>query len=103
VPDLMDRSRLSSIPGAHFVSNPRELAEVASGEDLVLVDLSRPGILDVVEQIGAGRVVGFASHVDERLMDEARRRGCDEVLARSVFFRRYSRMAAGGGGGPGPS
>lgn len=92
----MDRSRLSSVPGILFVNAPEELAEIATGSDVVVLDVSRPGVLEVAEAINARHIVGFASHVDEALMEEARRRGCDEVLARSVFFRRASRLSAEG-------
>ncbi|HAN06897.1 MAG TPA: response regulator, partial [Acidimicrobiaceae bacterium] len=33
-------------------------------------------------------VIGYAPHVDESLIDEASVSGCNEALARSVFFRR---------------
>ena len=43
------------------------------------------------ERLGAvgAHTVGFAAHVDEELMAAASAAGCDEVLARSVFFRRF--------------
>ena len=57
-----------------------------------MVDLSRPGVLDVLGDIGV-RTVGFAAHVEEELMAAASTAGCDEVLARSVFFRRFPDLA----------
>ena len=36
---------------------------------------------------------GFAAHVEEELMAAASTAGCDEVLARSVFFRRFPDLA----------
>jgi len=45
-------------------------------------------VLDVLGDVGA-RTVGFAAHVDEELIAAASAAGCDEVLARSVFFRRF--------------
>jgi len=87
VPDLMDRSRLRSTKAeVVLVSDPAEL--VGLEVDLVVVDLSRPGVLDVLGDVGV-RTVGFAAHVDEELMATASAAGCDEVLARSVFFRRF--------------
>lgn len=86
VPDLMDRSKVAAaFPSARFVGRPAALAD--QDADLVLVDLGRPGVLDVVGSIRA-RVVGFASHVDAATIDAARAAGVDEALARSVFFRR---------------
>ena len=87
VPDLMDRSRLRSTKAeVALVADPAEL--VGLDVDLVVVDLSRPGVLEVLGDIGV-RTVGFAAHVEEELMAAASTAGCDEVLARSVFFRRF--------------
>jgi hypothetical protein len=91
VPDLMDRSRLRSTKAeVVLVADPAEL--VGLDVDLVVVDLSRPGVLDVLGDIGV-RTVGFAAHVEEKLMAAASTAGCDEVLARSVFFRRFPDLA----------
>jgi hypothetical protein len=87
VPDLMDRSRLSAaVPGAVFVSDPAAL--VSTPGDVVVVDLSRPGVLEVLPELAGRRTVGFGSHVDRALLGAARSAGCAEVLARSEFFRR---------------
>jgi hypothetical protein len=89
VPDLLDRSRVSSAhPDAVFVADLDELVARASAGDVVVVDLGRPGVLDRLGGlVGSGaRVVGFASHVDTRLIDAATAAGC-EVLPRSRFFR----------------
>ena len=40
----------------------------------------------------AGTVVGFASHVDDSLLQAARDAGCAEVLPRSRFFRRLTEL-----------
>ena len=87
VPDLMDRSRLAGID-VTFVTDPASLAD-ATAADVVVVDLSRPGVLDAVTGMPDGvRTIGFGSHVDRDLLDAARAAGCDEVMARSEFFRR---------------
>jgi hypothetical protein len=86
VPDLMDRSRLGGIPDVEFVTGPGAL--VASGAAILVVDLSRPGVLDVLPGLAGRRVIAFGSHVDTDLLDAARAAGCDEVMARSEFFRR---------------
>ena len=91
VPDLMDRSRLRSTKAeVALVADPAEL--VGLDVDLVVVDLSRPGVLEVLGDIGV-RTVGFVAHVEEELMAAASTAGCDEVLARSVFFRRFPDLA----------
>ena len=91
VPDLMDRSRFSAAAGVdvRFVNAPADLAAASrsAGATTVVVDLSRPGVLDALAEGGiAGRIVGFGSHVDTELLDAARAAGCSEVLARSRFF-----------------
>ena len=93
-PDLIDQSRLRAAGVVRFVRTPDQLTDEDAG--LVLVDLSRSGVLDVVGRLGA-RVVGFVPHVDEELARSAVAAGCDEVLPRSVFFRRIGRLLAGPG------
>ncbi len=93
VPDLMDRSRLSGL-GVTFVATPDELSAAQAG-DLVVVDLARTGVLDVVSALADGvRTIGFGSHVDRELLDAARAAGCEEVMARSEFFRRARELLA---------
>lgn len=91
VPDLMDRSKVAAaVPGVRFVSSPSELAALASDGATIVVDLSRPGVLDAVRSLGSSGavVIGFGSHVDRDLLERAREAGCDRVLARSAFFSR---------------
>ena len=91
VPDLMDRSRISAGRAVTFVSTPGELADTARAEDIVIVDLSRPGVLDVLPHLPA-TTLGFASHVDRELISAARRAGCTQVLVRSAFFSRLPEL-----------
>jgi hypothetical protein len=92
VPDLMDRSRLSGLD-VTFVVTPAELG-AAGVDDIVVVDLSRPGVLDALIATGPARTIGFGSHVDRALLDAARAAGCSEVMARSEFFRRARELLA---------
>ncbi|MHB1973699.1 MAG: hypothetical protein ACYCR4_05355, partial [Acidimicrobiales bacterium] len=114
VPDLMDRSRVTAAAAAagvqvEHVASPRQLASGAQDPpDLVLVDLSRPGALEVLGALAGCRTVGFASHVDRDLIAKARAAGCARVLARSTFFGRLGELlgeiageAAGAGAGAG--
>lgn len=88
VPDLMDQSKVKgAIAGVVMIRTPAKLAEATA--DIVIVDLSRPGVMDSISAI-EGRVIGFGSHVDDELMEQARQAGCDEVLPRSIFFKRLS-------------
>jgi hypothetical protein len=89
VPDQMDRSRFPA--GVVFVARIGDLADAAADVDLVVVDLSRPGALEVVGAV-AVRVVGFAPHVDRELIDRAAHAGCDDVLPRSAFFARIAEI-----------
>lgn len=97
VPDLMDRSRLqaaSAAAGAELEVVAAPDALVGMPADLCVVDLSRPGILDVLPQLN-GRVIGFGPHVDRDLLRAARAAGCREVLARSAFFARLPQLLGG--------
>lgn len=98
VPDLMDRSRIrAAVPGVVFATDPAGLA--TTDADVVVVDLSRPGVLDAVAGLGVP-VVGFAGHAEHDLLARARAAGC-RVLVRSVFFRDVAAAiaAAGAAGG----
>lgn len=96
VPDLMDRSRVQAAVGdVAFVASPAGLAAVEA--DLVLVDVGRPGVLDVLPALAARtRVVAFGSHVDTEVLDAARAAGCAEVLPRSRFFTRLPEYGRSG-------
>lgn len=94
VPDLLDRSKVAALGDVTFVSRPDELAD--TGAPLVIVDLTRPGVVEVLPRI-RGRVVAFANHTARDLMAQARAAGC-EVMARSDFFgHRLAELAEGRG------
>ncbi|MDP9019511.1 MAG: hypothetical protein M3N25_01700 [Actinomycetota bacterium] len=96
VPDLMDRSKLAAaVPDVAFVGRPGALAPAASGADVVVVDLDRPGVLDVLADVVAAgaRVVGFAAHVDATTLEAATARGC-RAVPRSRFFRSLPSLLA---------
>ena len=91
VPDLMDRSRIeAAAPDVTFVATPGDLAEADA--DLYVVDLGRPGALDVVPAL-RGPVLAFVAHVDRASMAAAESSRSDiEVLPRSAFFRRLEEL-----------
>ena len=93
VPDLMDQSRIRAAAGVPVTFVPTPAALVDAEADVVVVDLGRPGVLDVVPQVKA-RVIGFGSHVDRDLLTAARAAGCEHVLARSAFFGDVARWLA---------
>lgn len=85
VPDLMDRSRFAAVDGVTFVARPEDLF-ATPGAAVVVADLGRAGVLDVLADAPAGgRVVGYASHVDRDLVARAEALGV-EVHPRSRFF-----------------
>ncbi|MEX0768157.1 MAG: hypothetical protein WD029_06775 [Microthrixaceae bacterium] len=91
IPDLMDQSRVrtqNSTQKIEFVASAALLPIVAAGADVVLVDLSRPGVPEVLSAVvqSCGRVIGFAPHVEDETMAWALSQGA-EVLPRSRFFR----------------
>jgi len=83
VPDLMDRSKLV---GVRFVRRPEDLVDAE--EAMVVVDLSRPGVLEVLPRLAGRRVVGFGSHVDRATLEAAAAAGA-QALPRSQMFRTW--------------
>ena len=95
VPDLMDRSKVAAVADVTFVARPDDLAATAtaSGADLVVVDVTRPGVVGVLGDIGV-RVLGFSKHTNREAIDAALAAGADQVLARSAFFARLDTLLA---------
>ena len=91
VPELIDRSKVAAAAEVTFVGDPAELA--SADADLVVVDLSRPGVVDVLPQIRA-HTIGFGRHTQRDILDAARAAGCDEVMVRSDFFPRLKELLA---------
>jgi DNA-binding NarL/FixJ family response regulator len=97
VPDLMDRSRLTAILGGelelvatvgHLRSRLTDAATAVHPE-IVVVDLGRRGVIEALPTIRAAtgaRIIAFGPHVERDVLAAAQAAGCDEVLARSVFF-----------------
>jgi hypothetical protein len=88
VPDLIDRSKVAAAGDCVFVSRPADLAALCAGADVVVVDLTKPGVIDVVGGLDA-RVIA-----SRELMDQARAAGCEHVLARSEFFENIDALLA---------
>ena len=93
VPDLMDRSKVAAAGDCIFVSRPADLTSLAVGADLVVVDLTKPGVIEVVGGIET-RVIGFANHTSRDVMDAALAAGCEQVMARSEFFANLDTLLA---------
>jgi hypothetical protein len=93
VPDLMDRSKVAAAGDCVFVSRPADLAGLCAGADVVVVDLTKPGVVDVLGALDA-RIIGFANHTARDVMDAARAAGCEQVMARSEFFANIDTLLA---------
>lgn len=92
VPDLIDRSRISTIQsGTEFVDDLAKLADAAQGADVVLLDLSRKGAVQAIAGVPCARIVGFANHTAKDTFEDARRAGA-VVMARSEFFIRIEEL-----------
>ena len=86
VPDLMDRSKVAAAASdVTFVSAPGDL--VGKDADLVVVDATRPGVIEAIGAVSAP-VIAFSKHTNREAMDAALAAGADQVLARSAFFSR---------------
>lgn len=86
VPDLMDRSKVAAAaPDAVFVARPEDLVEKQADADLVVLDLTRAGAVDVLSKIDTP-TLGFCRHTMRDVIAAAEAAGCDRVLARSEFF-----------------
>jgi DNA-binding NarL/FixJ family response regulator len=98
VPDLLDRSKVAAAGDVSFVDRPEQLAEAAtsSAADVVVVDLTRPGVVDVVRDIPVP-VIAFANHTRRDLMEAAIAAGASQVMARSAFFARLDELLGGDG------
>lgn len=76
----------------------RSLSDLKFAPDVFLVDLSRPGAVEMVRQIGKdpdmrkARLIGFCSHVQTDLKQKALDAGCNTVMPRSVFFQRLPEL-----------
>ena len=76
------------------------LTRAAAGARLVIFDLRLPGALEAVAALAADpalrgvRSVGFIDHERTDVMDDARARGCSEVLTKGQFARDLPRLLA---------
>lgn len=110
VADVLDRSRIQGVARAvgtdvEFAANPDELLDLIDPETkTVFVDLSDSKVrpFEAIVRVSAYRgadsahltLIGFIAHTDKEGSEAAVEAGCDEVLARSAFFRRLSLVLA---------
>lgn len=110
VVDILDRSRIVGVARAvgtdvDFAEDPDELEQkITEDTTTVFVDLgdSKVRPFEAIVRIVARRtegdrrptLIGFIPHADKDGISAAKEAGCDEVLARSAFFRRLSLVFA---------
>lgn len=74
------------------------VAAASAGAKLVIVDLRLPAALDALAALGANAAaakvpsVGFIDHERTDVMDEARARGCGQVMAKGQFATALPRL-----------
>ena len=79
---------------------PAALVAAAAAAKLVIIDLRLPTALDALAALAADpatksvRSVGFIDHEKLDVMDQARERGCGQVMAKGQFANALPRMFA---------
>jgi len=84
-----------------FVPSQGEALQQAQGQPaVVILDLNDPKTepLDTIQKLKGDsetrhiRLLGYVSHVQADLIQAARERGCDEVMARSAFSQNLPKI-----------
>lgn len=77
------------------------LENVSRGAQLVLLDLTTPGLnpAELVGQIKSSAappqaIIAFGPHVHEAMLAAAAEAGCDQVLARGAFYAQLEQLLA---------
>jgi CheY-like chemotaxis protein len=98
-----------SVQGTRDVAG---LAAAAGGAKLVILDLRLPVAIEALARLGADPAtrdipsVGFIDHEKTDVMDEARTRGCGQVMAKGQFANALPKLLsaiAASSGSPPPS
>ena len=96
ISDMLFSSKLREAAKATGVSvqaarDPAAWAEAARGAKLAIVDLRLPAALSALDALAASpsqpgvRTVGFIDHERTDVMDQARAKGCADVMAKGQF------------------
>lgn len=70
-----------------LLRDPQRLSEQTHARRLI-VDLGEAGFLEAAvqwKQMTGGHVIGLVSHVDTRMIEQARAKGIDKILSRGAF------------------
>ena len=111
IPDLFFWSKVSGVASqlgaqARLTTSKASLLEAANaGADLVIVDLEADALdpLEAIREILSSRaptgprLVAFAGHTKESLLEKARAAGCDEVLTKGALASALPRLLSPAG------
>ena len=109
ISDMLFSSKLREAAKASGVTvqaarDPAGWAAAAREAKLAIVDLRMPAALAALDALaaapGAGRTVGFIDHERTDVMDEARAKGCADVMAKGQFANALPKLLAGLSTGP---
>ena len=110
ISDMLFSSKLREAAKATGVSvqatrDAAAWAAAAREAKLAIVDLRMPAALAALDALAAGpapsegpskvRTVGFIDHERVEVMDEARAKGCTEVMAKGQFANALPKLLAG--------
>jgi CheY-like chemotaxis protein len=106
ISDMLFSSKLREAAKATGVSvmaarDAAAWATAASGAKLAIVDLRMPAALAALEALAAApspsglRTVGFIDHERTDVMDQARAKGCTDVMAKGQFANALPKLLAG--------
>ena len=106
VRDMLFTSKIREVARQIGVSvesarDPQAVAQAArGGASLVILDLRLPNALEALDQLklvpelAQVATVGFVDHEKLDVMDAARARGCDQVMAKGQFSSSLPRLLA---------
>ena len=95
IPDVMLRSRVDGLAreaglSARFFPAADTLVEALPGRpDLVVVDLSTPAGMGLLERLQGVRVLGFYAHTDDASRTRALELGARSVVPRSLLVKKF--------------
>jgi DNA-binding NarL/FixJ family response regulator len=104
ISDMLFSSKLREAAKSTGVSvqaarDPAAWAAAAREAKLAIVDLRLPTALAALDALAAApsatRTVGFIDHERTEIMDEARAKGCSDVMAKGQFANALPKLLAG--------
>lgn len=104
ISDMLFSSKLREAAKATGVTvqaarEPAAWAAAATEAKLAIVDLRMPAALAALDALAAApgnaRTVGFIDHERTDVMDEARAKGCTDVMAKGQFANALPKLLAG--------